>query len=207
MDDLGLTFCELLPPQFIDPEQDPNYVFRSIFEAFCEFDTEVVRKEILNFSDIVNIEKTRIIDILLRNLGNPFPIATMTEDQKRRLARSLIAIYRRKGTATGIEQAILFFTSLIAKVIDFAEDESETWILGESELGVGTVLTPGSESPDLFTFLVEFDECLTDQEMENVEKIIDFMKPGWTKHYIIECLNPTTLELPLIENFEDSSWL
>lgn len=206
MDDIGLTFCELLPPQFLDPEQDSNYVFRPIFEAFCEFDTDVVRKEIKNFSDIVNIDKTRIIDILLRNLGNPFPIQAMTEDQKRRLARTLIAIYRRKGTEAGIEQAILFFLSLVCEVVDFSDDD-DVWILGESELGEDTFLGPGTSGEYLFYFIVEFDECLTDEQIAEARKIIDFMKPGWTWYDIIECQDPASPTFPIIEGFEHSSWL
>jgi phage tail-like protein len=206
LDDIGLTFCELLPPQFLDPEQDPNYVFRPIFEAFCEFDTEVVREEIKNFSDIVNIEKTRIIEILLRNLGNPFPIQDMTTDQKRRLARTLIAIYRRKGTEAGIEQAILFFLSLICEVVDFSDDE-DVWILGESELGEDTFLGPGTSGEYLFYFLVVFEECLDDEQLQRARDIIDFMKPGWTRYDIIDCDNPASPTFPIFEGFEHPSWL
>ena len=202
-----LTLCDILPPVFRLPNEDPNYVITPILDAFCSIDVEILQPAIADVSRITSIEFTRAIDILLINLGNPFPFIEMTEIQKRRLARSLIPIYRLKGTAKGIEQAILFFLRLVVNIVDFAQQSEELWVLAESELGQTTVLSPGIESPDLFTFLVEFDECITENERDQAEKIIDFIKPGWTKYFIIDCINPEIRTLPLVEGFEHPSWL
>lgn len=199
-------FCDILPPMFRLPDEDPNYVFTPIFDAFCEMEVEIIKPAIVDLSNITNIDETRAIDIILTNLGNPFPFFILTESQKRSLARALVPMYRKKGTEVGIEQAILFFLGLTAEVIDFTSGD-DMWILGESELGIDTFLGPGTEGSDLFFFIVEFDECLTPDQIDQAERIIDFMKPGWTHYLIVDCLSPTTLTLPLIEGFEHPSWL
>ncbi len=201
-----LKFCDLLPPQFRLPEEDPNFVFTPIFNAFCEMETELIKPAIVDLSNITNIDKTRAIDIILTNLGNPFPFFILTESKKRSLARTLVPMYRKKGTAVGIEQALLFFLQHTARVVDFS-DPGDVWVLGESELGEDTFLAPSTEGPELFFFVVEFDVCLTDVEKDQATRVIDFMKPGWTSYVIIDCINPPIPTLPLVEGFEDSSWL
>lgn len=187
---MELTLCDILPAVFRRPDEDPDNVIQPILDAFCEFEVEVLNPAIVNMSKITSIDDTPEIDLVLKNLGNPLPFINLTETQKRRLARSLIPMYRKKGTAEGIELAILFFTQVAANVVDFASGGADEWVLGESELGLETFLSPGLTSLDLFTFLVEFDDCLTATQLEQVEQIIEFMKPGWCAHVIIDCLNP-----------------
>lgn len=201
-----LKLCDILPPQFRLAEEDPNFVITPIFEAFCAIEVEIIKPEIVDLSNITNIDESRAIDIILTNLGNPFPFFILTESQKRSLARALVPMYRKKGTEEGIEQAVLFFLGLVCEVVDFTS-EDDMWLLGESELGEDTYLAPSVEGADLFFFIVEFDECLTIQQTEQAVRVIDFMKPGWTHYIITDCLNPTTLTLPLIEGFEHPSWL
>ena len=200
------TLCDILPPQFRKPDEDPNFVITPIFDAFCEMENEFIKAAIVDLSNITNIELTREIDIILTNLGNPFPFFILSESQKRSLARALVPMYRKKGTEPGIEQAILFFLGLINEVVDFT-GEDDRWILGESKLGLDTFLAPGTSGSDLFFFVVVFEECLTDEQKEKAERIIDFMKPGWTHYVIRDCDNPATATFPIIEGFEDQSWL
>lgn len=203
---MELTLCDILPPVLRRPDEDPDNVIQPILDAFCDFEVEVLNPAIVNMSKITSIDDTPEIDLVLKNLGNPMPFIDLTESQKRRLARALIPMYRKKGTEEGIELTILFFTQLTANVVDFASGGADEWVLGESELGEETFLSPGLTSIDLFTFLVEFDECLTIIQEEQVEQIIEFMKPDWTRHIIHDCLNPVTATLPIIEGFEDVTW-
>lgn len=198
------TIRDFLPRFFSLPEQDPNVVLRPYIEAFVTFHEDTVTPEIVQLSRMVSIDHTREIDNLLANLGNPFPIANFTEEEKRRLAHALFSIYKQKGTAVGIEQAILYFTGVPCVVVDFADDSDNGWILGISQLGFDTFLNASPDSIDLFTFLIEFSPCLTDEQKELVEIIVAFMKPGWTRHIVRDCLN--TFDFPLIEEFEDDSW-
>ena len=203
---MELTLVDILPPVMRRPDNDPDNVIQPILDAFTGFEVEVLNPAIRDMSKITSIDDTPEIELVLKNLGNPMPFVDMTESQKRRLARSLIPMYRKKGTANGIELAILFFTQLTANVVDFASGGADEWVLGESELGLETFLSPGLTSQNLFFFLVEFDECLTIIQAEQVEQIIEFMKPGWVSHTIRDCLNPTTATLPIIEGFESATW-
>ncbi len=203
---MDVTLCDLLPSIFLRPDEDPDKVVQPIIEAFCNFERDVIKPLIREHSLITSLDDTRAIDLILKNLGNPMPFVELTESQKRRLARALVPMYKKKGTADGIELSILFFTQLTARVIDFAASPEESWVLGESELGTETFLSAGLTSIELFTFLVEFDECLTDIQEQQVGQLIEFMKPGWTRHVIIECLDPAGATLPIIEGFESPTW-
>ena len=66
-------------------------------------------------------------------IGNPFPF-DLDELGKRRLAAVLVEMYRQKGTAVGIRNAVRFFLGIdIAAITALA---ATALVLGESELGV-----------------------------------------------------------------------
>ena len=208
------TLRDIIPIIFQDPREDPNNVVRPYVDAFVDFDRDVVQPEIDNFSDVANIDKTRIIDLLLQNIGNPFRFPDLTEDDKRALARSLVAMYRLKGTREGILQAILFFTGEQARIED-STDTDLLWQLGVDELGVGTFLAAGPTTQSLFTFVVLFDDCVfssgptpvsefPDQELvDSLNAIVTFMKPGWTTHFLRDC---DKYGFPFTETFGGPEW-
>jgi phage tail-like protein len=74
------------------------------------------------------------IDRFLYDLGNPFEWETLelSAIQRRKLVTYLVAIYRSKGTAVGIEQTILF---LLNQVVHVVPHTAEGWILGVDRLG------------------------------------------------------------------------
>lgn len=76
----------------------------------------------------------RYLDKWLAALGNPFTeiSATMSEVQKRRLCLALVDIYRYKGTAKGITDAIQLFLGLASSVHAVNQ---EFWQLDSSFLG------------------------------------------------------------------------
>ena len=73
----------------------------------------------------------RFLDLMLQDLGNPFPFDLSAAD-KRRLLNVLVAIYREKGTAVGIKNVIRFFLGLEVDIITYT---GEGLVLGESLLG------------------------------------------------------------------------
>ncbi len=78
---------------------------------------------------------------------------------KRRLASVLVEMYRQKGTAKGIQNAIRFFLGIdISAITPFNAD---TLVLGESELGVDWVLGP-SDRFARYAFNVEVARILAD---------------------------------------------
>lgn len=78
------------------------------------------------------------IDAMLYDMGNPFtwPELVLTADEKRKLLRVLVEIYKLKGTAIGIESTIQFILGEDVTVVPYT---LEGWVLGVDELGEGSI--------------------------------------------------------------------
>ena len=126
------------------------------------------------WSDILDIDldPESFVDAMLWELGNPFEF-DLDLDDKRRLGKTLLAIYREKGTASGIENAVLFFLGLVVTVDPYLS--APLWILDVSELGVGSILGPGTRR-DRYTFDVVSGIALTDEQRLRITDIARYMK-------------------------------
>jgi phage tail-like protein len=143
--------------------------------------TDLLLAEIDRFSDIFDIERAPapFLDLILADLGNPFVFELDTLG-KRRLAASLVEMYRQKGTAVGIRNAVRFFLAIeITAIAAFA---GATLILGESELGVDWELGP-SDRFARYAFDVDVDRVLTDLERNQIRAIVKLLKPAHT-HFV-----------------------
>src|SRR5690606_30992264 len=80
------------------------------FMAVLQDVLELLLGEVDRFPDILDpdLAPEPFLDLMLEDLGNPFAF-DLTELQKRRLIAVLVQIYRQKGTAAGIRNAIRFF--------------------------------------------------------------------------------------------------
>lgn len=133
------------------------------------------------FADIFDLERAPepFLDLILQDLGNPFPF-DLDVLGKRRLASVLVEMYRQKGTAVGIENAIRFFLGIdVAAITPFA---GTTLVLGESELGVDWELGPSNRFAR-YAFNVEVEVPLTDTERRQIRAIVDYLKPAHT-HFV-----------------------
>jgi phage tail-like protein len=126
------------------------------------------------------------LDAILADLGNPFDF-DLSETDRRRLVRVLLPMYRQKGTAAGIINAVRFFLG-IAITITCPLDE-ETWVLGESELGETTFLGPG-DAWSLYSFVIYSPVVLTDEQRRQIREIAEYMKPAHT--HLAAIVEPTT---------------
>ncbi|MCA9630907.1 MAG: phage tail protein [Myxococcales bacterium] len=145
------------------------------------------------FSDVFDIERApeAFLALILHDLGNPFPF-DLEELDKRRLASVLVEMYRQKGTAIGIENAIRFFLGIdITAITPFA---GTTLVLGESELGVDWELGP-SDRFARYAFDVEVDIPLNATERSQIRAIVDYLKPAHT-HFVqlIEPMPPVFID-------------
>jgi len=151
------------------------------FIACLQEVVDLLLAEVDRYPDIFDLERAPegFLDLILRDLGNPFPFE-LDELGKRRLASVLVEMYRQKGTAIGIENAIRFFLGIdITAIMSFT---GTTLVLGESELGIDWELGPS----DLFAryaFDVEVDEPLSDTERQQIRAIVDYLKPAHT-HFV-----------------------
>ena len=133
-----------------------------------------------------------VVDTMLLDLGNPFSFE-LTLTDKRRLANVLVAMYQLKGTAPGIKNVIRFFLSTEVEIAAY-NTMQDGWVLGESELGVGSILVSNLQS-NLYSFDVVAAQLLTDETRTRIRAIVAYMKPAHT--HFIRLIEPTT---PVVES-------
>lgn len=157
-------------------EDDDDTLFRTASVVQEIIDTLLC--EIDRWTDIVDVDVAaeRYVDHMLIGLGNPFDFDLDLED-KRRLVRTLVRIYQRKGTTLGIIDVVRFFLGLEVTIDEW--NTSTGWILGDSELGVDTILGP-SDQRALYTFDVVSVVTLTDEQRDRIRELVDYMKPAHT---------------------------
>jgi phage tail-like protein len=110
------------------------------------------------------------LDAMLYELGNPFSFP-LTVDDKRRLIRILIAIYKAKGTADGIVDAIRFFLGLEV-TITYPGFEGER--LGDALIGESFVL--GGSPRDHYSYEVVAPVSLSSEQRARVIEIAEYMQ-------------------------------
>lgn len=128
------------------------------------------------------------INLLLEQFGNPFKL-DLTDLQKRKLLRNLIAMYRQKGTEVGIINAIYFFMGV---TVTITKPLARSWRLGYDKLGFTTRLGP-SDSAARFTFWVNCPVSLTTAERKTMNDVIRLMKAAHEHHLILEPTPPPPL--------------
>lgn len=179
------------------------------FVGVLQEPTDLLLCDIDRWTDIldVDIAPERYVDQMLITLGNPFDFDLELID-KRRLVRSLVRVYQQKGTDVGIINVIRFFLGLEVTIGMYNED---CWILGEDELGVGTILA-SSDSFARYSFVVIATQVLTQEQRDRIDDLVEYMKPPHTHH--IKTIEPTIpevidhLELGLSElGSDDAPWM
>jgi len=139
---------------------------------------EVLLCSVDRWTSIFDIDRAPIefVDAILQDLGDPFSacIPDLTDNDKRKLARILISIYKQKGTEQGIINAVRFFLD-IEVTLDVI-NAGTFWQLNVSLLGTSTTLAPGVGSPLWYSFYVVSPVVLTTEQRERILCIADYMK-------------------------------
>lgn len=132
-----------------------------------------------HWPDIINpdIAPEGVLDRMLSDLGNPFPFV-LDVAQKRALVQTLADIYRRSGTASGLEACIRFFARVEGSVVPHL---SSSWELGVDELGVGTIL--GGSGASVYSFDVEVSSVLTEAQRTIIGWLASTMKASH-EHFV-----------------------
>ena len=151
------------------------------FIACIQEVTDLLLAEVDRFSDLWDIERvpSPFLDMILRDLGNPFPF-DLDELAKRRLAAVLSEMYRQKGTALGIKNAVRFFLGIEIEAITGLA--ATALVLGVSELGVDWELGP-SDRFARYAFDVKVGRALTTKERKHLRAIVNYLKPAHT-HFV-----------------------
>ncbi len=130
------------------------------------------------------------VDLMLADHGNPFAF-DITLDQKRALLELLIPTYKLKGTEQGIIQLAAFFTDI--NITDVRPYTETSWIMGVSYMGIDTYMGP-SQAANLYSFEVLVDKALTDEQRNQLERLIDYMKVAHEHAYVVEPAEPTHID-------------
>ncbi|MEP0841240.1 MAG: phage tail protein [Phycisphaerae bacterium] len=151
------------------------------FVACLQEALDLLLAEVDRFPDLFDLERApeAFLDAILADLGNPFPF-DLDALGKRRLASVLVEMYRQKGTAAGIRNAIRFFLGIDVEAI--TPFTGTTLILGESELGVDWELGP-SDRFARYAFDVSVGMALTDTQRRQLRAVVDYMRPAHT-HFV-----------------------
>lgn len=138
---------------------------------------DLLLAEIDRFVDIFDPDRApeRFLDLLRADLGDPFDFE-LEEAAKRRLIGVLIELYRQKGTAAGIVNAVRFFLGIEVEVEHLRRVDL---ILGVSELGFDWELG-SDERRVLYSFTVTSPIVLSEEQRNQVRAIAEFMKPAHT---------------------------
>lgn len=150
------------------------------FLACLQEVTDLVLSDIDHFTDILDpdLAPEPVLDLMLGELGNPF-LFELNEVDKRRLLNVLVEIYREKGTAVGITNAVRFFLGLEVELIAYA---GEGLVLGEARLGEDWILGP-SGAFAAFAFEIVAPRALEPEERRRLRQIVEYMKPAHT-HFV-----------------------
>jgi phage tail-like protein len=197
-----LELYQLLP--MLNRREDQTGDLRRFLQCLQEV-TELLLADVDHFTDILDpdVAPEPFVDLMLLDLGNPFPFDLSIAD-KRRLLNVLVAVYREKGTGIGIKNAIRFVLGLEVEIQSYA---GEALILGESLLGETWILG-GSGPFSAYAFDVVSPRALTIEERLRVRIIVHYMKPAHTHFRVVEPVIPEIidhLELGLSELGE--TWL
>lgn len=153
------------------------------FVACLQEVTDLLLADADRYPDLLDLERAPepFLDRILQDLGDPFAF-DLAEIGKRRLASVLVWMYRQKGTAAGIRNAVRFFLGFEVEIVPYT---STTLVLGVSLLGVDWELGP-SDRRALYTFEVRVPRALSDPERAQLRALVDYLKPAHTHFTILE---------------------
>jgi phage tail-like protein len=172
---------EMLP--LVNRDADSSRDLEKFIRCFDEAST-VMLADVDRFGLILDPVSTpeTVVDVLLKHLGNPLAfVAGLTVQKKRDLIPLLVPMYKKRGTAKGIEDAVEFFTTKSVTVTPW-EIPADTWKLGRSYLGMDTYIGP-SRSFVRYSFYLDHTASLSTSEQDVITQIVEFMRPAHT-HFI-----------------------
>jgi phage tail-like protein len=215
---IGVTPAAPADRDFSVPDMIPQINFREDetqdlikFVNVLDETIQIALSSVDRWTDILDYDTApeNFVDLMLQDLGYPFAIALSLID-KRRLLSVLVTMYKQKGTAIGLKNAIRFFVGYESDIV-VQPLEEWGWILGESQLDYDAVLGGdafysaaiyGTDVGTLFEadatrydFIVKVGTpnavALTAEEDKKVRAVVEYMKPVHTHMVaLVACLPP-----------------
>ena len=153
--------------------------------------TDMLLCSVDRWTDILDLDVApeAYVDAILCDLGNPFTFVELSLVDRRKLARTLVDIYKTKGTAEGLIDAVRFLVG-VEITLDVVNARTDFWALGVSPLGYTTLLAPPSGDPLWYSFTVVSAVDLTDTQREQILAIADYMKAA--HEHVLGVVEPST---------------
>ena len=174
----SFSLWDMIPQ--LNKNEDISQDLEKLIRCFDEV-AQIVLHDIDRFGDLLDpyATKSNVLDSLLAHLGNPLQfVRSLSTTKKRDLIPLLVHMYKSKGTASGLEDAVEFFIGKTIEVIP-VNIPSDTWILGESFLGTDTYIGP-SQSAIRYTFDIDSTDTLTSAERDIITELVELFRPAHT---------------------------
>lgn len=183
-----LRLIEMMPYALL--REDASGDYRKFLDEVLQPELDVLLADVDRFKlvrdpDRVDIEG--VLDAMLADTGLPFETGSLTANQKRRLIRTILALYRILGTAQSIIDTISIFTQYeVVRII--TPSAVDAWILGVDVLGDGihpinpedpsdfAVLGPSARFM-IYSFSIELDQPLDPADEPVIRKLVNTVKP------------------------------
>ncbi|PIR19811.1 MAG: hypothetical protein COV45_09155 [Deltaproteobacteria bacterium CG11_big_fil_rev_8_21_14_0_20_47_16] len=151
-----------LPPK-IYHQNDPDNIL-DLWKTLASQISDDFRSFIAAYDELVDPDTSPMIfvELMLRQLGNPFRSYPLTDTQKRKLVKLLIPMYNQKGLGKekGIVTAARFLLGMEVEIIDPHAYPEDGWHVGVSEIGLSTY----SGGRRVYCNLLEWTEVFSETE-------------------------------------------
>lgn len=173
--------------------------FQEVFDRFTE-DLDVFYEELCSLDYI----RDEFVDALLYDLGDQFSeLFALTANEKRRLAKSLVRLYKLKGTCPGIVQVVDFFLGITiagcrsgwddcwrlakgAYPVPVYPHPGETYPLSKgaypAPAGGAAILGPVGAEIWAFWLLHAAPGALTPDQVSKIAALVDLWKPNYARY-------------------------
>lgn len=129
-----------LPPR-VYHQNDPDNIL-NLWKTLASQVSDEFRSFIAAYDELVDPDTAPMafVELMLRQLGNPFRSYPLTDTQKRKLVKLLIPMYNQKGLGKekGIVTAARFLLGMEVEIIDPHAYPEDGWHVGVSEIGLST---------------------------------------------------------------------
>jgi len=159
---------ELLPSWNEDVDAGDYAKFMGVLQEVIE----LLLRQIDRWPEIIDVDLAPevFVDAMLQDLGNPFSFE-LTLLEKRKLARLLVPIYKSKGLARGIINAIRLFQG-----VEVSLDYPYFGGLRIGTARIGSTFRLAGSAYDAYSYRILVDQALTDDQRTKMRAIATYMQ-------------------------------
>ncbi len=173
-----MTFYEHLKNVLKYPLCYSSEVFKGLFKTIGSFFDQLKNDIYVTKAQMYAVKTTKGIFKFAKERGIT-KLKYETEEQFKQRVIYAFQFYATSAPKQWIEKILSY---VIDK--DFIVDEcyQNSWVLGESQLGIDTYI---SHEEYIRAFFIRFSESISSEEREYIDQIMNHYKPAHVAHYIL----------------------